>query len=190
MRLVALAADEVEIFVGLEVRHADDDLLRPEGDGQRCNTLDNLVHVETHRIGIAPAALGDLLLEVGRQLVVFKTGFRVNANHGADDEFQPRQPHTRVRQLCEIEGELRIAHVHHDLHRTCRHAVQRNIEHFEVQQAVVDIARIAFGAGYGDLPALGQHLGRIVATNNRGDTQLAGDDGRVAGASAAVGDDR
>src|SRR5690606_437078 len=56
-------------------------------------------------------------------------------------------------------------------------------------EAVVDAALVALGAGHGDLVAAEQHVGRVVAADHGRDAQLARDDGGVAGAAAAVGDD-
>ena len=48
---------------------------------------------------------------------------------------------------------------------------------------------IAFGAGHGDRFTFLQCCGRVTTTHDGGNTQLARDDGGVAGASATVGDD-
>ena len=59
-----------------------------------------------------------------------------------------------------------------------------------LEQAGVDVAGVALGAGDGDLLALADALRGIAAADHRGDAELARDDGRVTGAAAAVGDDR
>ncbi len=61
-RLVHLAADQVLVLIGLEVRHAHDDLLRMEGGRQGGDTLDQLVDVEVDRACVAGGARIDGLL--------------------------------------------------------------------------------------------------------------------------------
>ena len=58
-----------------------------------------------------------------------------------------------------------------------------------LEQAVVDVAGVALGAGHGDQRAVVQRLGRVAAADHRRDAEFARDDRRVAGAAAAVGDD-
>src|SRR5690606_33769189 len=59
----------------------------------------------------------------------------------------------------------------------------------EAQLTFEDQAGIAFGTGHSDALAIFQQIGSVAATDNCWDTQLAGDDRRVAGTAAAVGDD-
>ena len=59
-----------------------------------------------------------------------------------------------------------------------------------VEQPLVDVAGVALGAGDRDLRAFAQHLRRVAAADDRRNAELARDDRRVAGAPAAVGDDR
>ena len=59
----------------------------------------------------------------------------------------------------------------------------------EVQQPLVDEARIALRGGDGDLVAVGQPSRGVPGADHGGDPQLAGDDRGVAGAAATVGDD-
>ena len=59
----------------------------------------------------------------------------------------------------------------------------------EVEQAFVDEARIALGAGDRDLLAVAEQLGASLGADDGRQAQLAADDGRVAGPAAAIGDD-
>src|SRR5262245_52443029 len=107
-----------------------------------------------------------------------------------DDEFQARQAHAGVRQLGELEGELGITDVHGDLDAHLGHLAALAARHLERNQAVVDVAGVAFRAGNGDLLAVLQLARGVAAADDRRDAELARDDGGVAGAPAAVGDDR
>lgn len=52
LRLVVPTADQVGVFVRLEVRHAHDHRLRPEGGGDGGDAFGQLLDVEADRIGI------------------------------------------------------------------------------------------------------------------------------------------
>src|SRR3989344_615067 len=188
-RLVELAADQVGVFVGLEVRQTHDDLFRPERRCQGADAFDQFLDVEADRIVVAGNALVDAFLDVLRQAVVVQQRFRVHADHAVDDELQAGQAHTGVRQLCEVEGAVRVADVHHDLERQIRHGVHGVLLDIEAQFAFEDETGVAFSAGNGHALAVFQQLGGIAATDHGRDTQLAGNDGRVAGTTATVGDD-
>ena len=60
----------------------------------------------------------------------------------------------------------------------------------EVEQAFVDEAGIPLGAGDRDLLAVLEHFGPPLGPDDGRQAQLAADDGGVAGAAAAIGDDR
>ena len=115
VRLVALAADQVRVFVRLEVGKPDDHLLRPERRGDRRHTLGDLADVELGRTRIAADALPYLALQLGRLLVDLDQRLRVDPDILVDDEFQPREADALVRELAKLERELGIADVHHDL---------------------------------------------------------------------------
>ena len=99
------------------------------------------------------------------------------------------RPTPQLRNPGEVEGAVRVADVHHDLDRDLRQRVQLDLLALEVEQALVDVAGVALGARDGDFLALANAPGGVPAADHRGDPQLARDDGRVAGAAAAVGDD-
>ncbi len=58
---------------------------------------------------------------------------------------------------------------------------------FSFKQAFVNVAGIAFGTGHGDKRRAIQPLGGIAAADHRRNAQLTGDDGRVTGTPATVG---
>ncbi len=92
-------------------------------------------------------------------------------------------------QPAELERELRIADVHHDLGRRRRHPVERDVDDLDVEHPRVDVAGVALGAGHGDLRAVLEHARRVAAADDGRNAELARDDRRVAGAPAAIGDD-
>ena len=95
-----------------------------------------------------------------------------------------------VRDGGEVEGAVGIADVHHDLDRDLRQRVELDLLALELEQPLVDLPGVAFGAGHRDLLALADALRGIAAADHGRDAQLARDDRRMAGAPAAVGDDR
>ncbi len=97
--------------------------------------------------------------------------------------------HTGVRQLREVEGTVRVADVHHDLERQVRHGVDGVLLDVKAQFAFEDETGVAFGTGHGHALAILQQLGGVAATYNCRNAQLTGDDRRVAGTPATVGDD-
>ena len=58
---------------------------------------------------------------------ILEARLRVDADVVVDDEFEPREAHARVRQLREVERELRVADVHRDLDRDLRHLVELDL---------------------------------------------------------------
>ena len=114
----------------------------------------------------------------------------MNANHTVDDKFQPRQTDAFVRQAGEVERAIRVADVHHHLQRQIRHVADAGALDAEVEQLGVDIAGVAFGAGDGDILIFLNAIGSITAADHRRDPQLTGDNRRVTGTPAAVGDNR
>jgi hypothetical protein len=113
----------------------------------------------------------------------------MHADVVVDDELQPGQAHAGIGQLAEVKGQLRVADVHHDFHTDLWHRATGNLGHFCLQQPVVNEARIAFGAADGHQRVLFQQLGGVAAAHHGRNAQLPGNDGRVARAPAAVGDD-
>src|SRR5690606_13477749 len=81
-----------------------------------------------------------------------------------------------------------VADVHHDFERQIRHGIDRVLAHVEAQLALENVTGVALGARHGDVLAVLQQFGRIAATHHRRDAQLTGDDRRVAGTPATVGD--
>ncbi len=188
--LVARAADQLAVFVALEIRQPHDHRLGPERGGDGRHALGHLVHIERTRRGMAPRHGLDGLLQVGIDVGIVQDRLRVNADVVVDDELQPRQAHALVGQLAEVEGQLRIADVHRDLDRDLRHFAALHLGHLGFQQPVIDEAGVALRAAHRHQRALLQPLGRVAAADHRRNPEFPGDDRRVAGAPAPVGDDR
>ena len=113
----------------------------------------------------------------------------MHADVAGDDHLQAGQADARVRQHAEIEGAVRVGHVHHDLQRRRRHVAEVRRGAFEGQGACIDEACIALGAADRDRIAILDAVERVTGADHRGHAQLAGDDRGVAGAATAVGDD-
>ena len=189
-RLVARAADQLAVLVALEVAQANDHRLRPEGGSDRRDAFDQFVDIERTRRRVAARHALDRLLQVAVDVRVVEDRLRVHADVVVDDEFEPCQTDAAVGHLCEVERELRVADVHHDLHRAVGQRAALHVGDLGFQQAVVDVAGVALRAGHGDQRAFFQRLGRIAAADDCRNAQLARNDRRVAGAPAPVGDDR
>ena len=89
-----------------------------------------------------------------------------------------------------VKGQAGIANVHHDLGGNAGHVAALHLRHFGFQQAVVDEPSVAFRATDGDQGVVGQTTGGVATPHHSRNAQLAGDDGRMTGSAASVGDDR
>jgi hypothetical protein len=65
----------------------------------------------------------------------------MDADVAVDDELEPREPTPSFGQALELERELGIADVHHDLGRRRRHAVERHVDDLEGHEPLVDVSR-------------------------------------------------
>ena len=108
----------------------------------------------------------------------------------ADDELHPGEADAVVRQERRLEGEVGIAEVDHDLRRGPRQVADLGAIDVEAHLAAVDAPGVALGARDGDHVAVRHTRGRVARADDSRDAELARDDRRVAGAPAAVGDDR
>ena len=114
---------------------------------------------------------------------------RVHPDHTVNDKFQTRQAHAFVRQAGEVKRAVRVADVHHDLQRQIRHGIHAGAFHAEVEDIGIHVTGIAFGTGDRHLLVVLHAFGRVTAADYRRDPQLTGNDSRVTGTAAAVGDD-
>jgi len=61
--------------------------------------------------------------------------------------------------------------------------------HVEGQRTFIDKARVALGAAHGDHLAVLQRVGPVLGADDGRHAEFTADDGRMAGAPAAIGDD-
>ena len=114
----------------------------------------------------------------------------MHADVARDDHLEPREANAGVRQHREIERALGVGDVHHDLERRRRHRAEIGRDALEFELAFVDETGVALGARHGDFSAVRHRVERVAGADDRRHAELARDDRGVAGASAAVGDDR
>src|SRR5699024_111317 len=181
-------ADQIGVLVGLEIRQAHDYRLRRERGSDGGDAFRQAVDIERHRVVIAGDVGVDDVFEFVRLLVVFEQGTWVHADLAIDDEFQPRQADTGVGSRGEVERAIGIADIDHDLGADLRHLVERDLINLEVNFAGIDVAGIAFGTRYRDRRTVNQLDAGITGADHRRNAQFTGDDGRMAGAPATIGD--
>ena len=190
MWLVVLAADQVRILIGFEIRQAHDDGLGRKRGRDLCDAFAQLVDIEIHGPVVARDLLGNGILEFGALLVVFQQRSRMHADHAIDDELETREAHAAMRYARKIERPVRIADIHGDLNGNLGHGIHFDAALIEFQHALINVAGIAFGAGNRNRLVFLDVGGGRAAADHRRNAQLAGDDGRMAGAAAAIRDDR
>ena len=111
-RLVAPAADQVGVFVGLEVAQPDDHVLGVKRRGDHRDALCQLVHEELRLVVVAGGQPVDLgvdcrIVELG----VVEQGQRMDLDVVGDDEFLAGQADAVIGNEREAEGLLRVGHV-------------------------------------------------------------------------------
>ena len=182
---------QLRVFVGLEIRQADDHRLGIERGGDHAHAFRKLLDEVVGRAGVvANQPLNGLLGLLRRHLLGIDQRHRMNADVLADDEFHARQADAIVRQHRGPECEFRIAEVQHD-----RGAGPLDLGHLdscrlERKLAVVDMTRFSLGAGHGHDRARLQHFLRTGGSDDGRYAELACDDGRMTGPPAALCDDR
>ncbi len=187
---VGLAADEIGVFVGLEVAEAEDDVLGVKGGGDHRDALGELVDEVLGFVGVSGGEAVDLLFggAVG-QIGVMDEGEGMDADGVADDEFLAGEADAVIGDGGEGEGFLGIGDIHHDLGAGTAGLGEVGVAHLELQFTVVDGADIAAGAADGDELAVPEDIGAVFGADDGWDAEFAADDGGVAGPTAAIGDD-
>src|SRR6202035_5762838 len=150
VRLVVLAADQIRVYIRLEIRQAHDHRLGRKCGGDLRDAFGQFVYIEIHRAVVAGDLLADGVLELWALLVEFEEGARMHADHAIDDELETRQADAPMRHAGEIERAVGVADVHGDLDRDRRHGVHLYGALIVFQHALVYMAGIAFGARHGD----------------------------------------
>ena len=190
VRLVLRAADQVGVLVRLEIGQPHDDRLGRESRRDLRHALAQAIDEEADRIAVAGDVRSNALLQRRLLALELQQRPRMDADHAVDDEFEARQADAMVRQRREGEGAVRVADVHHDAHRGRRHLAEFDLLLLEIEQALVDEAGVALGAGHGHVLAVADLLHGVAAAHDRRHAELAGDDRGMAGAAAPIGDDR
>ena len=188
-RLVPVPANQVGVLVGLEVRQPHDHRFRREGGGDGADPFAEFLHVERDRIAIPGHVFLDEFLYPGVLPVEFDQRPGMDADHAVDDEFQPGQADAVIGDGCEHEGPVGVADVHGELDWNVRQFFETDFVFLVTQSAPVDEALVSLRAGDGDFGAIGNVAGGVTAAHHGRNAQFAGDDGSMAGAAAAVGDD-
>ena len=154
-----------------------------EGGGERRHPLDDLVDVELDRVRVAGRPLVDRGAHLGRHRVVLEQRLRVDA-----DRVLLMMNSSRARpmpwwgQAAEAERPLGVADVHRQLERERGEGVESGLDDVERQVPGVDQPGVALGAARRDRLPVGEPRRRVAAADDRRHPELAGDDGRVAGA--------
>src|SRR5690606_24860027 len=144
---------------------------------------------EGTRAGVPPSCRFDRALQFAVDVGIVEHRLGVDGNIVVDDEFQARKTNAGIGDLSEVEGKLRVAHVHHYLQADIGHLSPAYFFGFGFDQTVIDAAFVSLGAGHSHFAAVLQDVRRVSATHDCGNAQLTRNDGRVAGTAAAVGDD-
>ena len=183
---VLSATDQLTVFVALEVRKTHDHFLRIESSGNRCHAFSNLTFVEFLRRSVTGGETFCGVTQFTWHIRVVEHHLRVDADIVVDDEFQTSEAHTLVRDSLEFKSELRIAHVHHDLHGDFRQRATLDFFHSHFQEAFVDVTRVAFSAGNRHARAFGQAFRCVTATHHSRNAQFASNNSGVASTTTAV----
>src|SRR5215208_2412461 len=101
-------------------------------------------------------------------------------------EFHAREAHTVVGNLCELENPLRVCDVHHDARIRTVQLSRIDLSGLVVEDTLVDAPHLSLAARDRDgIPGL-NGLSRVLRTHDGRYPELAGDDRRMRGASAAL----
>ena len=114
----------------------------------------------------------------------------MDADGVGNDEFQACQADAIVGQLRKIKCQLRITHVHGNLHRNAWHVVERDGLYFKTNLAAINIAGVTLAAAHCQIFTFANDIGRVLAADHGWNPEFAGDDRCMTGASAAIGHDR
>ena len=166
------AADELAVFVALEVGETNDDLLRIEGGGNGRHAFGDLAFVEGLGGGIARGEAFNGVAEFARNVRVLEHDLRMDADVVVDDELKTGKTHALVRDRLEVEGELRVADIHHDLDGDLGERAAGDFLGIDLEKSLVDVAGVAFSAGDRDLVAFHDAFGRVAAADNSRNAEL------------------
>ena len=161
------AADQVGIFIGLEIRQPHDDGPRIKGSGDRTDPLRKLVDKEIGwlRVGLHQAGNGGLCL-FRCHLFRMDERHRMDTDVLIDNELHSREPNAVVGQHRGVIGKLGIAEIDHDLRARARQRVQRDPDHLERQLPVIHLADLAIRAADSYRCSGGKFFNRVLCADD------------------------
>ena len=187
LRLEELTAQELLVFVGLEVREAHDDVVGVEGGPDHGDALGQFLDVVLDFIVERAGEFGDLAFGVPfLEGIELQERQRMDSDLCRDDELLSGEPDAVVREGGEPEGDLGVPDIHHDLGPHLGQLVQRDLVFPEIEHSSVDLPDITFGAADRALLFQSQSRLRTAGTHHTGDTQLTAYDRGVRGSTAAL----
>ena len=142
MRLVAITAEEAGVLVGLEVRHSYDHRMRRERRRDRRDALYDPPYKEITRRLVCRNEVTDLAVQRLVKQILFEQRLRMNADLVIDDELQPGQPNSSVRQPGECEGLIRRPDIHHDLDTDLGHGGLLGLLDGKVKETRVNVTGV------------------------------------------------
>ena len=187
-RLKGCSAQKPGVFVALEIGETQNHRSGMERRRDAGHPLGQLVDVVLARILVAPDQSGDLLpLLLRTELLGMEQRQRMDADVVGDDELQPRQPDAVAGDGGQVEGLLRIAHIHQDAGAGGGQIAEGLLIEPEGQPSGVDMTHLPLTAGERHGGTVLKEAGAITTAHDGRDAHLAGDDRRMAGAAALVG---
>ena len=120
--------------------------------------------------------------------VRLQQGQGVDADLVSNDEFKARQSHPIAGDRGQLESLVGVAQVDQDLGAGCRQILDGLLLHPVGHMARIHPALLAFAAAQRDDLPVPNAAGAIARPHHRGDAHFAGNDRRMAGPAALVGD--
>ena len=191
LRLERIAAEQRRVFVGLEIRQADDDGLWIERGSDHAHALRQLLDEVVGRTGvIVNQTLNSLPCRRRCHLLRIDQRHRMDPNVLADDELHPRQADTVVRQHGGPKRKLRIAEIQHDGGARPLELSRIHPGRFEWNLALVHASDVPLGAGHRHGATAAQRRFRSRRSDHGGNAELTCNDGGMAGPPAMLRHDR
>ena len=183
------AAQQPGVFIALEIGEAQHHRPGKEGRRDPAHALGQPIDVVVGWPEIGGGELGDrLAIRRIPELIGLQQGHRMDLDLVGDDEFEPGQADAIAGDRRQVEGLIRIAHVDQDPGAGGRQIAELLLLKPKGQLTPVNQPLIALAAAGRDRFTIGNHGRAITRTDDGGDAHFAGNDRRMAGAPALVGD--
>ena len=191
LRLERIAAEQRRVFIGLEIRQADDDGFWIERGSDQSHALRQLLDEEVGRTGIiVHQTFNSLACRRRCHLLRIGERHRMNPDVLTDDELHSSQADTVVRQHGGPQRQLRIAQVQHDGGTRPLELSRIHPGRFEWNMALVHTSDVALGAGHRHQATAAQCRFRSRRSDHSGNAELTCNNGGVAGPPAMLRHDR